>query len=208
MDQSFVKPPGLFLPTPWHQDTCYYNVGGHDLIRAWVCCDPVPRNVSLEVVRGSHRWNVTYSPLAGRDPEDDESAQRQLEAASAGAPMLGAETYKDWTYWSGVKDKTLPAVPDIEAERDSFDILGWDYEPGDVILFHGHVLHSALGNVESQIPRRAHASLWMGRDAHYLHRIGQVIPDPIDLYQHKPKTGQLLSDFPDVFPLAWSPDEA
>ncbi|MFP8870941.1 MAG: phytanoyl-CoA dioxygenase family protein, partial [Myxococcota bacterium] len=107
MDQSFVKPPGLFLPTPWHQDTCYYNVGGHDLIRAWVCCDPVPRNVSLEVVRGSHRWNVTYSPLAGRDPEDDESAQRQLEAASAGAPMLGAETYKDWTYWSGVKDKTL-----------------------------------------------------------------------------------------------------
>ena len=208
MDQSFVKPPGLFPPTPWHQDTCYYNVGGHDLIRAWVCCDAVPRNVSLEVVRGSHLWNVTYSPLAGRDPEGDPSAQAQLESTHAGEPMLGADTYADWTYWSGVKDKALPLVPDIEAQRDSYDILGWDYEPGDVILFHGHILHSALGNVESATPRRAHASLWAGRDAHYRHRIGQIIPDPIALYPHKPETGQLLSDFPEVFPLAWSPDEA
>ncbi|MEE2674042.1 MAG: phytanoyl-CoA dioxygenase family protein [Myxococcota bacterium] len=208
MDQSFVKPPGLFLPTPWHQDTCYYNIGGHDLIRAWVSCDPVPRNVSLEVVRGSHLWNVTYSPLAGRDPEFDPSAQVQIDRARVGEPMLGVETYADWTYWSGVKDKTLPLVPEIETQRDSYDILGWDYEPGDVILFHGHILHSALGNVESEIPRRAHASLWAGRDAHYLHRVGQIIPDPIALYPHKPKTGQLLSDFPEVFPLAWSPDEA
>ena len=208
MDQSFVKPVGLFLPTPWHQDTCYYNIGGHDLIRAWVCCDPVPRNVSLEVVRGSHLWNVNYSPLAGRDPEGDPSARAQLESARQGEPMLGPETYADWTYWSGVKDKALPLVPDIEAHRDSYDILGWDYAPGDVILFHGHVLHAALGNVESPIPRRAHASLWAGRDVHYLHRVGQVIPDPVALYEHKPKSGQLLSDFPDVFPLAWSPDES
>ena len=208
MDQSFVKPAGLFLPTPWHQDTCYYNIGGQDLVRAWLCCDPVPRNVSLEVVRGSHLWNVTYSPLAGREPEGDPSAQAQIDGACEGVPMLGAEAYADWTYWSGVKDKTLPLVPDIETQRDSFDILGWDYEPGDVILFHGHILHAALGNVESPIPRRAHASLWAGRDVHYLHRLGQVIPDPVALYEHEPKTGQLLSDFPEVFPLAWSPDEA
>jgi len=75
-----------------------------------------------------------------------------------------------------------------------------------VILFHGHILHSALGNVESKTPRRAHASLWAGRDVHYLHRIGQVIPDPVALYAHTPKSGQLLSEFPDVFPLAWSPE--
>ena len=39
-----------------------------------------------------------------------------------------------------------------------------------------------------------------------LHRVGQIIPDPIALYAHEPKSGQPLSDFPDVFPLAWSPD--
>ncbi len=204
MDQPFYKPKGRFLPTPWHQDTCYYNLAGHDLIRAWVSPDRVPRNVSLEVVRGSHLWNATYSPLAGRDPDTDPAAKAMLEGAVADRPMLGVESYEDWTYWSGVKDKSLPAVPDIEGHRDSYDILGWDYEPGDVLLFHGHILHSALGGVESPTPRRAHASLWAGQDVRYLHRPGQVIPDPVALYAHEPRSGQPLSDFPDVFPVGWA----
>jgi ectoine hydroxylase-related dioxygenase (phytanoyl-CoA dioxygenase family) len=207
MDQLFYKPKGRFLPTPWHQDTCYYNIDGDDLIRAWVSPDPVPRNVSLEIVRGSHLWNVTYSPLAGRDPDGDAEAQEMLARARPDEPMLGADSYANWTYWSGVKDKSLPAVPDIDAHRGSYDILGWDYEPGDVLLFHGHVLHSALGYVDSPNPRRAHASLWAGSDVRYLHRLGQVIPDPVALYDHAPKSGQPLGDFPDVFPVGWQPDE-
>jgi ectoine hydroxylase-related dioxygenase (phytanoyl-CoA dioxygenase family) len=206
MDQLFFKPEGLFLPTPWHQDTCYYNLDGNDLIRAWVSPDPVPREVSLEVVRGSHRWNVTYSPLAGRDPDADAEARAMLERARPDEPMLGVSTYDDWNYFSGVRDNSLPKVPDIEAHRNSYDILGWDYEPGDLILFHGHSLHAAGGNVVSENPRRAHASLWAGSDVRYLHRLGQVIPDPRALYEHKPRSGQLLSDFPGVFPLAWSPE--
>ena len=207
MDQLFYKPKGLVPPTQWHQDTSYYNIVGHDVIRAWVSPDTVPRNLSLEVVRGSHRWNVTYSPLAGRDPETSKRAQAMLESAHPDRPMLGAEAYEDWTYWSGVRDKALPLVPDIEAHRNSYDILGWDYEPGDVLLFHGNILHSALGDVVSATPRRAHASLWAGRDVRYFHRLGQVIPDPIALYEHEPRTGQPLSDFPDVFPVRWLPDD-
>ena len=208
MDQMFCKPKGEILATPWHQDTCYYNIEGHDLIRAWVSPDSIARNASLEVVRGSHLWNVTYSPLAGRDPDKDEAARAMLEAADLSEPMLGAEAYQNWTYYSGVRDPRLPRVPDIEAHRDSYDILGWDFEPGDVILFHGNILHAARGSVVSPTSRRAHASLWAGRDVRYLHRLGQVIPDPIALYAHKPKSGQPLSDFPDVFPVAWSPDAA
>ena len=205
MDQLFYKPAGLVPPTDWHQDTCYYNVDGADLIRAWVSPDPVPRHLSLEVVRGSHRWNATYSPLAGRDPDRDDDARRLLDQADPDRPMLGPDAYDGWTYWSGVKDPSLPPVPDIEAHRDSFDILGWEYEPGDVLLFHGHILHSALGGVASAVPRRAHASLWAGADVVYRHRPGQVIPDPVDLYQHRPRTGQPLVDFPDVFPVQWAP---
>lgn len=206
MDQLFYKPAGLIPPTPWHQDTSYYNVVGHDVIRAWISPDRIPRDASLEVVRGSHRWNVTYSPLAGRDPRADPDAQRMLESAAADEPMLGAEAHEDWSYWSGVRDPSLPWVPDIESQRDSFDILGWDYEPGDVILFHGNILHSARGNVTAPTVRRSHASLWAGPDVRYLHRVGQVIPDPVALYDHAPRSGQPLSDFPDVFPLAWSPE--
>jgi ectoine hydroxylase-related dioxygenase (phytanoyl-CoA dioxygenase family) len=208
MDQLFFKPKGLFLPTPWHQDTCYYNLDGDALVRAWVSPDRVSREVSLEVVRGSHLWNVTYSPLAGRDPDLDADARVMLESAREGEPMLGVDAYDDWNYFSGVRDNSLPKVPDIEGHRDSYDILGWDYEPGDVILFHGHILHAAGGNVASETPRRAHASLWAGSDVRYLHRVGQVIPDPRALYEYEPKSGQLLSEFPEVFPVVWSPDPA
>jgi ectoine hydroxylase-related dioxygenase (phytanoyl-CoA dioxygenase family) len=206
MDQLFYKPAGPITPTPWHQDTSYYNVDGSDLIRAWLSPDSVPRNASLEVVRGSHRWNVTYRPLAGRDPQTDPQGQVMLENAAVGERMIGVEAYDQWSYFTGLRDPSLPLVPDIEAHRDSYDILGWDYEPGDVILFHGHILHSARGGVTAATPRRTHASLWAGQDVCYLHRVGQIIPDPVGLYAHEPKTGQPLSDFPDVFPLAWSPD--
>lgn len=207
MDQLFFKPAGMVPPTPWHQDTCYYNVDGHDLIRAWVSPDEVPRDLSVEVVRGSHRWNVTYAPLAGRDTSRDDQAKEQFDSASDDAPAIGVDAHESWTYNSGVRDSRLPPVPDIDGNRESFEILGWHYEPGDVLLFHGHILHSALGDRESLTSRRAHASMWAGPDVHYLHRAGQIIPDPVALYDHQPRSGQLLSDFPDVFPIRWSPNE-
>ena len=205
MDQLFYKPKGHIPPTPWHQDTCYYNVEGHQLIRTWVSPDPVPREASIEVVRGSHLWNVTYRSLAGRDPELDAEARAMQENYSPDVPMLGADAFKGWDYFSGVRDMSAPLIPKIEAHRDSYEILGWDYEPGDVLVFHAHILHSARGDVSSSIGRRAHALLWAGQDVRYLNRIGQIIPDPVALYAHEPKTGQLLSEFPDVFPIAWTP---
>jgi len=207
-DQMFVKPAGVMPATPWHQDTCYYNLDGDDLIRAWISPDPIPREASIEIVRGSHRWNVTYRPLAGRDPELDQSARQEQQTAPADAPMIGREAHQKWTYFDGVRDMSLPLVPQIEANRASFDVVGWTYEPGDVLLFHGHVLHGAAGGFDLKNPRRAHASLWAGENVHYEHRPGQVVPDPEALYAFEPKSGQSLGDFPTVFPLAWAPGES
>jgi len=207
MDQMFYKPAGLIAPSAWHQDTSYYNVAGHDLVRAWVCVDPVPRDASLEVVRGSHLWNVTYRPPVGKDPDSDPEGAALTEAAHRrGERLIGRESFEQWTYFDSFSDPSLPVMPDIEAARESFDILGWDYEPGDIILFHGHILHSARGGVTLPHPRRSHASLWAGADVRYMHRRSQSIPDPIALYDYEPKDGQPLSDFSKVFPVAWSPE--
>lgn len=209
MDQMFYKPAGMIAPSAWHQDTCYYNVEGHELVRAWVCADPVPRDVSLEVLRGSHLWNVTYRPPVGLDPASDPQGAAELDAAfEEGKTLIGQEAHERWTYFDSFMDPSLPQLPNIEACRDSFDILGWDdYEPGDVILFHGHAVHSARGGVNLPHPRRSHASLWAGADVRYMRRRSQAIPDPYALYDYSPEDGQPLGDFPEVFPLAWSPPQ-
>jgi ectoine hydroxylase-related dioxygenase (phytanoyl-CoA dioxygenase family) len=197
MDQMFVKPAGAQMATAWHQDTGYYNVDGPDLVRAWVSPDPVPRAASLEVVRGSHLWNVTYRPLGGRDPRP--------EAAPSGTVEQPGEAF---SYSSSERDRSLPRVPAVEARRGSFDIIGWDYEPGDVILFNGNILHGARGDHVLQHARRAHATMYAGPGVHYLERVGQVIPDPVGLAADSPTTGQPLADFPDIFPLVWPSEGA
>jgi ectoine hydroxylase-related dioxygenase (phytanoyl-CoA dioxygenase family) len=206
MDQMFYKPAGMIFPSAWHQDTCYYNVEGHQLIRAWVCADPAPRNVSLEVLRGSHLWNITYRPPVGMDPATDPDAAAVLnERFAAGEVLIGRDAHEKWTYFDSFLDPDLPVLPNVEQSRDSFDILGWDYSPGDVILFHGNIVHSARGGVELPHPRRSHASLWAGPDVCYLRRRSQSIPDPLALYDHHPVDGQSLAEFPEVFPVAWAP---
>ena len=206
MDQMFYKPAGEMFPSAWHQDTSYYNIEGDQVVRAWVCVDPVPRDASIEVVRGSHRWNITYRPPVGMDPKTDPEGAAALEAAyAAGDILIGREAHASWTYFDSFLDPALPQLPDIESSRDSFDILGWDFAPGDVLLFHGNILHSARGGAVLDHPRRAHASLWIGPDVHYLRRRSQAIPDPIQLYDYHPLDGQPLADFDEVFPIAWAP---
>ena len=206
MDQMFYKPAGMIAPSAWHQDTCYYNVDGHQLVRAWVCADPAPRDVSLEVLRGSHLWNVTYRPPVGMDPANDpEGAAALNRAFEDGKVLIGREAHEKWTYFDSFMDPGLPPLPNVEAIRDSFDILGWDYEPGDVVLFHGNIVHSARGNVNLPHPRRSHASLWAGPDVRYMRRRSQAIPDPIALYDYEPQDGQTLAEIPSEFPITWSP---
>ena len=206
IDQMFFRRSGVMAPTPWHQDIGYHNVEGEDLVRAWASPDPVPRRGSLEVVRGSHRWNVTYRPMVGRDPDmsDEENALRMALARKRGVYEKGGE---DFTYRKVVMDKSLPPTPDVLGNRDSFDVVGWDCKPGDVILFHGNLLHGTADGVTLERDRRAYAAFFAGPKARYIHRVGQTVPEPPGLAEHEPQTGQTLDSFGDVFPLVWSPGD-
>ncbi len=55
-DQLLVKEPGTAARTPWHQDQPYWAVSGRQVCSLWLPLDPVPENVSVEYIRGSHRW--------------------------------------------------------------------------------------------------------------------------------------------------------
>lgn len=206
MDQMFFRRSGPMAYTPWHQDTSYHNIVPKQLVRAWVSPDVVPRSASLEVVRGSHRWNVTYRPSVGRDPD---MSDEEVALLAAVARKLGAfeREGKSFSYSDNVVDKSLPPTPDVGGRRDSFDIMGWDYNPGDVILFYGSMLHGAPEGVILERDRRAYAALFAGPRTTYLRQGGQVVPDPPGLASYEPETGQTLDRFGDVFPLVWSPGD-
>lgn len=74
----------------------------------------------------------------------------------------------------------LPAVPDIEAQRDQYEFLQFELEPGDCTVHHGLLVHAAPGNALSHRRRRAMVSRWAGDDAVYnpLPNIQQMMWDP------------------------------
>ena len=68
------------------------------------------------------------------------------------------------------------ALPDIEASRDQYDIVGWQVEPGDVVAFHFLTLHGAPANRSADSRRRAFSSRWVGDDATFAVRQGKTSP--------------------------------
>lgn len=115
-DHILVKRPGTSLETPWHQDLPYYCVQGTQSVSFWTPLDPVPREISLECVAGSHRWSE-----AGFKPKRFD-----------GSPLYHQDDFID--------------MPDIEANRGSLRILGYTLEPGDAIAFDFRTVHGAPGN--------------------------------------------------------------
>ena len=90
-------------------------------------------------------------------------------------------------------------VPDIDARRDDYTILGWDLEPGDCIVFHGLTLHGAPGNVSSTNRRCAVALRWTGDDARFARRKGYMSP-PFEEVTLEPGPPMDCETFPRVWP--------
>lgn len=185
LDQLFYKQPGRVVPTPWHQDTPFLCVRGHDIARIWLSCDPSPADLTVQVVRGSHRWNVIYSTQS--------EAQSEVATTDEG----GAFSY------DGIGDARQPPTPDIERYRGSFDIMTFDVEPGDAVVFHGHVLHGAAGRDDHPRPRRAFASLWGGPELRCHRPGGFAMPTVGQLRGYQAPHGARIGDHPEEFPYYW-----
>jgi len=147
--------------TPFHQDQPYWSVKGDDVVTVWLPLDPIPTELSVQFVSGSHKWGREYIP-------------RHF--------ATGVE-------YEGVNDdsksqfSSLPSVEDIKGHK----ILSWSTEPGDVIVFYGKTIHGQdaemlnnlqLGGEDERTFRRL-ALRFTGDDARYTVRNGEakdVIP--------------------------------
>ena len=169
-EHAFLKAPGTQRATPWHQDLPYYCVDGRQTASVYVSLDRADAEVAVQFVRGSHRWSQLFYP---RVFEDGSHFNDDL----AGIDMA--------------------AVPDIEAQRDQYDIAAWSLEPGDTILFDFRTLHGT-GDAEVRDLRRAFSTRWLGDDVTYCDRPGETSPPYSDHGMHH---GEPLRD--DWFPVLW-----
>lgn len=149
-DQLFVKEPGADHRTRWHNDQPYWPVRGRDVISVWVALDPTnAANGRLEFVRGSHLWDRWFQP----EPF---------------GPNRGSSNYES--------NPSYEPMPDIEADRDAYDIISWDVEPGDVYVFSGMTVHGAAGNSTVDQRRRGYTVRYCGDDVYYDPRPGVSAP--------------------------------
>ena len=61
-DHIFIKDPGTFQVTPWHQDMPYYCVDGNDTGSFWIPLDSISRKNSLKILLGSHKLPKLVRP--------------------------------------------------------------------------------------------------------------------------------------------------
>lgn len=143
-------------------------------------------------------WAVSGQQVASiwlpLDPVASESSLKYVR----GSHRWGAHNPHNFIDNTPYEGTGLPELPDIEARRGEYEILGWDMEPGDCLVFQGMIVHGAGGNADLAHRRRALATRWTGDDARYEVRNGQVaIPTSDPGLEH----GELM-DCED-FPVIW-----
>lgn len=86
-------------------------------------------------------------------------------------PEHNPQHFLDHTPYQGTG---LPGLPDIESARDEYDIVSFDLAPGDCLIFQAMIVHGAPGNASPRTRRRAYSTRWLGDDARYCDRKGEV----------------------------------
>ena len=117
--------------------------------------------------------------------------------------VLGSHRWKERYQAVGlggkdVSTRSLAKLPDIESNRDNFEIVSWSLDPGDALLFHALTLHGARGNASATQKRRAITTRWIGDGVSF--QSGQGLP--IVMWDHGLEDGDLVSGplFPRVLP--------
>lgn len=169
-DQMFIKEPGTDAPTPWHQDLSFWPIRGEQICSFWIPCDPVTRENS----------GLLYVRGSHKWPQ-------RFKAISP-------------DYVAAIIDDEMDDIPDINADPDSYELLDWEMEPGDILMFHPLTLHGSYGNASRTRRRRALALRWTGDDVIYAPSARRM---PIH-YRHAAIPGGPLrgAAFPRILPCA------
>jgi len=167
-DTTFVKSPNTPQRTTFHQDYAYFQIEGSKCCIVWIPLDPADSE------------NGTMEYVRG---------SHHWQEIYAPNVFIGQSPHPYSPY---------DRLPDIEGERDKYDIVSFDVKPGDVIVHHVMTIHGSGGNASSDRIRRALSLRYCGDDITYCDRPGAIVqPYLLD----KPSEGSPL--FSLDYPLVW-----
>ena len=169
-EHVLIKEPDTQEVTPWHHDLPYYGVDGDQLCSIWLPLDVVPRSACPEFVAGSHVSGMLYYPRL----------------------FISHENYADAV-------DGFEMIPDIDTHRDDYDLLSWDLEAGDCIVFHMRTIHGAPATAGLKSRRRGFSTRWLGDDARFAVRPWKTSP-PYREVNLRPGDAMDHPSFPVVWP--------
>ena len=173
-DQLFVKEPETTNRIRWHNDQPYWPIRGWQVMSFWIALDPISKeNGAMEFIKGSHLWKKWYQP--------------EHFAPGISTPYeLNPEFEK---------------IPDIELNRDKYDIISFDMDCGDLLAFHALVVHGSGGNQSKKLRRRGYAVRYTGEEVVYSKHKGSHL----DLRNPELDDGDVLDSL--QYPVVWQNGE-
>ena len=175
-DHIFVRDAGTTQDTPWHQDRPYWPFLGKQIASVWVALTPCDEDSSaVQFIRGSHAWGKVFRPMSF------------VKAGSVSEFLDESTLYEE--------------IPDIDAAPDEYELLCWDMQAGDAIVFDARIVHGAKENRDSSRRRAAVSIRYLGDDVIWDPREGT---DPI---VNQERVGVSPGEPPrneEWFPLVWS----
>ena len=147
-DFMLVKEPGTSHKTPWHYDEAYWPISGSQMCNLWMVVEPTSMDNTLRFVKGSHRWQKNYR-LMSFDP-----------------------FHEDYPH-----PPDDPPVPDWDDVPGDHEIIYAALDPGDCVIFHNRIHHSAPGNTVDSPRRRALATHWIGDDIRFNNKAHSLGPE-------------------------------
>lgn len=179
-DQLLVKEPGTVAATPWHNDTSYWHLSGSMICSIWLAMDIVPKETGVSYVRGSHAWKMRHSITSfsgGGESNYDYGDQSELVSvpdveAGVASGAENAVCFKSFPCVCVFSQQPVLANDQSSHKQNSskrvpcragflllltgeYELLHWDMEPGDVIIFNSYSLQCVITRLRDN---HAHAT--------------------------------------------------
>lgn len=149
-DNLFIKDGNGGAPTPWHEDATFQRINGTHALNFWTAFDQIPSATALQFLAGSH---LRDEPIFVMNTHFDENQE----------------------YEAPITDNRTP-MPRAEDLTSRFELIWWELEAGDALVWSQRMLHAAPGNTIDR-PRRALSYVFTGDDAWYNAAPGATDPN-------------------------------